>query len=328
MEGERDFKYEIQPILQPSIAVIISISICNGEIVKRKVWCSLEQTVAAVVEIACAPFHPLIERTTKKTAWLGEEEVDLYDTLKEAGIEDGARMEVDIGIDSPSAISAGSRHSLLLVEGRAYSFGLGGFGRLGNGDEQDVHVPRLIESVLVGERVVGVAAGGAHTVVWTDKGEAYSFGFGRLGRLGHGCEQDEHTPRLIRGVFVGKRVIGVATGYFHTVTWTDEFRAYSFGWGDSGRLGHGTEEDENLPRLIGGRLTGKKVVGVAAGHDHTIVWSEGGEVYSFGLGLHGRLGHGDDEDEHEPRQIQGILFGEKVVGVAAGHAAHSVVMDR
>jgi hypothetical protein len=30
-------------------------------------------------------------------------------------------------------------------------------------------VPRLIEGVLVGKRVVGVAAGGYHTVVWTKR---------------------------------------------------------------------------------------------------------------------------------------------------------------
>ena len=35
--------------------------------------------------------------------------------------------------------------------------------------------PRLIEGVLVGKRVVGEAAGIAHTVVWTDEGELYLF---------------------------------------------------------------------------------------------------------------------------------------------------------
>jgi len=52
----------------------------------------------------------------------------------------------------------------------------------------------------VGKRVVGVAAGGLHTVVMTDEGKAYSFGYGEHGALGHGGEEDELVPRLIEGL--------------------------------------------------------------------------------------------------------------------------------
>ena len=68
---------------------------------------------------------------------------------------------------------------------------------LGHGVEHHERLPRLIEGVLVGKRVVGVAAGDAHTVVWTDEGKAYSFGHGVLGQLGHGGEEDELVPRLV-----------------------------------------------------------------------------------------------------------------------------------
>ena len=38
-------------------------------------------------------------------------------------------------------------------------------------------MPRLVEA-LVGVNVVGAVAGDLHTVVWTDEGQAYSFGSG------------------------------------------------------------------------------------------------------------------------------------------------------
>ena len=68
----------------------------------------------------------------------------------------------------------------------AYSFGNGCIGQLGHDGTNDELVPRLIEGVMVAKRVVGVAAGAIQTVVWTDEGEAYSFGNGRFCQLGHG----------------------------------------------------------------------------------------------------------------------------------------------
>jgi len=205
-------------------------------------------------------------------------------------------------------VAAGSEHTVVWTdEGKAYSFGDGDSGRLGHGGNEEEHVPRLIEGVLVGKRVVGVATGYRHTVVWTDEGKAYSFGDGDSGRLGHGGAEDEHVPRLIEGVLVGKRVVGVAAGYRHTVVMSDEGKAYSFGNGLSGKLGHGGNEEEHVPRLIEGVLVGKRVIGVAAGSEHTVVMTDEGKAYSFGHGLYGKLGHGGGEDELVPRLVSHLV---------------------
>jgi hypothetical protein len=60
-------------------------------------------------------------------------------------------------------------------------------------------------------------------------------------------------------------------------------------------LGHeGAEHAQELsPRLVEA-LAGKKVVGVSAGNNHTAAWTEAGELFTFGSGLHGKLGHGDE----------------------------------
>ena len=107
-----------------------------------------------------------------------------------------------------------------------------------------------------------MAAGYRHTGVWAEAGKAYCCGAGNSGELGHGGQDHELVPRLIEGVLVGKRVVGVAAaaGGPHTVVWTDEGKAYSFGHGWFGRLGHGDEEDEWMPELIEGMLMGKRVV--------------------------------------------------------------------
>jgi len=222
-------------------------------------------------------------------------------------------------------IAAGYWHTVVWTdEGKAYSFGEGAGGRLGHGDDREL-LPRLIEGVLVRKRVVGVSAGGNHTVVWTDEGKAYSFGYGRDGKLGqHGGNERELMSRLVEGGLVGKRVVGVSAGGNHTVVWTDEGKAYSFGYGESGKLGHGSEEDEPVPRLIEGVLVGKRVVGMASGHEHTVVRTDEGKAYSFGNGWCCKLGHGDSGNELVPRLIECVLVGKRVVGVSAGEY-HTVV---
>ena len=99
--------------------------------------------------------------------------------------------------------------------------------------------------------------------------------------------------------------------------WTDAGKLYTCGLGDYGALGHGGTDTEQVPRLVEA-LAGEKVVGGAGGEAHSVVFTEGGKLFTFGKGRNGRLGHGGDDDELVPRLVQGELAGKKVVGAAAG----------
>ena len=117
---------------------------------------------------------------------------------------------------------------------------------------------------------------------------------------------------------------GVSTRSSHSLVWTQEGGIYSFGIGKDGRLGHGGSEDELVPRLIEGPLVEKRVIGASAGSTHSLVWTDEGEVYSFGNGEAGQLGHRDGENELVPRLIEGPLVGKRVIGASAG-GWHSLV---
>jgi len=113
-------------------------------------------------------------------------------------------------------------------------------------------------------------------------------------------QQDEPVPRLVVVVvdaLVGKKVVGAAGGRRQERTavlvWTEVGELFTFGYGD-GRLGHGESQPELVPRLVEA-LAGKKVVGAAAGGYHTAVWTEEEELFTFGYGGHGQLGHGGTE---------------------------------
>ena len=64
-------------------------------------------------------------------------------------------------------------------------------------------------------------------------------------------------------------------------------------------LGHGGAGAELVPRMIEA-LGGKKLVGAAAGRLHTVVWTDEGELFSFGHGEYGKLGHGGEQHELVP----------------------------
>jgi len=216
--------------------------------------------------------------------------------------------------------AAGIDHTGVWTEaGELFTFGAGAHGRLGHGGQENELVPRLVEA-LVGKKVIGASAGGLHTAVWTEAGELFTFGYGVDGPLGHGGQESELVPRLVEAL-VGKKAAGASAGSQHTAVWTEAGELFTFGLGAHGRLGHGGQENELVPRLVEA-LVGKKAAGASAGSQHTAVWTEAGELFTFGYGAHGQLGHGSGGTQSElvPRLVE-ALVGKKAAGASTGAAA-------
>jgi len=98
---------------------------------------------------------------------------------------------------------------------------------------------------------------------------------------------------------------------------------YTWGRGQHGRLGHGLIEDEPTPRLVEA-LLGVQVLAVACGEFHTLVSTSNG-IYAFGLGLSGRLGLGNEEDQLLPVLVPGPVSAKPVISISAG-GHHSAVI--
>ncbi len=148
-------------------------------------------------------------------------------------------------------VSVGYHHILALTDtGEVLSFGGGDCGQLGHGDEEDQLAPKMIEA-LRGVRVVAIAAGGYHSMVLTDEGTVLSFGYSWFGQLGHGDEEDQLVPKVIKALR-GTRVMAIAAGRYHSTVLTNEGNVLSFGWGWFGQLGHGDTERQLVPKVIAG----------------------------------------------------------------------------
>ena len=148
---------------------------------------------------------------------------------------------------------------VLTDEGAVLSFGYGGDGVLGHGDEKKQYEPKVIEA-LRGERVVAVSADTAHSLVLTEAGAVLSFGVGAAGRLGHGDTFSEMQPTVIDALR-GVRVVALSAGATHSLVLSEAGAVFSFG---NGRLGHGDQANQFTPMVIEA-LRGERVVAVAAG---------------------------------------------------------------
>lgn len=102
----------------------------------------------------------------------------------------------------------------------------------------------------------------------------------------------------------------------HFLALTKNGTVYSWGKGVGGRLGHGDTASREEPKIIDA-LVGKNVVYVACGGTYSAAVTASGELYTWGCGSYGRLGHGNCNDLGVPTPVT-ALSEHKVVHVACG----------
>mmetsp|Transcript_12459 Transcript_12459/g.33630 ORF Transcript_12459/g.33630 Transcript_12459/m.33630 type:complete len:591 (-) Transcript_12459:169-1941(-) len=113
-------------------------------------------------------------------------------------------------------------------------------------------------------------------------------------------------------------VVDVSCGRYHTVALTRAGHVYSWGGGKNGRLGHGDEKIHTSPvRVEAFVLNGVRVTAIASGYHSNLALSESGELFSWGWGAHGQLGHGSTTDSMIPRRID-ALCGLSIAAIACG----------
>ena len=163
---------------------------------------------------------------------------------------------------------------------------------------------------------------GARAVV----GALFTWGDPDKGRLGHGDKETALLPRQVRSV-ARVSVAGVACGTWHTVALGANGRLYTCGREAHGLLGSGSQAKAN--GAVMGEVTtlssaGVVIVQVSCGDYHTAALSSKGEVYTWGLGSHGRLGHGGERSENTPRVVE-RLRGMHVRQVSCGSSYSAAI---
>lgn len=251
------------------------------------------------------------------TNWLFRDGADLSPTYVEA-------LE---GIPISKAI-AGCGYTIALAEdGRVYSWGHGRWGNLGHPIfvtwTEIFAIPKLIDR-LRDVRIVDIACGYVHTLFLDEDGGLWGCGPGVGGRLGvgEGAAKGEYPiPIQISPLWeqrmhhVNKKVerrlrsrgrnikiddytpyvTKISCGHKHSAIVTEDGKVWTFGAGIFGALGQGYNfTDQWWPTQVTA-LKDEFVIDVKCGQHHTVVLTDKGEIWTWGMSRHGQCGRPREE---------------------------------
>ncbi|KZV58213.1 hypothetical protein F511_03898, partial [Dorcoceras hygrometricum] len=212
-------------------------------------------------------------------------------------------------------VTCGPWHTALVTStGQLFTFGDGTFGVLGHGNRESVSYPREVESVS-GLRTITVACGVWHTAAVVEvivtqssasvsSGKLFTWGDGDKNRLGHGDKESRLKPTCVPAL-IDYNFQKIACGHSLTIGLTTSGRVFTMGSSVYGQLGN-PQSDGKLPCLVEDKLNGESVEEIACGAYHVAVLSSKNEVYTWGKGANGRLGHGDVEDRKTPVLVEAL----------------------
>ncbi|KAH7277691.1 hypothetical protein KP509_38G002500 [Ceratopteris richardii] len=215
-----------------------------------------------------------------------------------------------------SQVSTSHQHvAFITTNGELYTYGDNKSGCCGHG-EANIHGITLdevnryvLEPMLVitlkDARCKQVSAGVNFTIVLTEEGHAYACGKNTHGQLGLGDTMSRDTFSKID--MHDFRAVQVSAGAAHALMVTDDGSVFSWGYGANSCLGCYDVANKTRPWLI---QTFKDnnifLIGISAGYEHSVALDCNGQVYTWGRGYCGALGHGHESDVQIPQKVTGL----------------------
>eukprot|EP00301_Raphidiophrys_heterophryoidea_P007638 c12928_g1_i4.p1 GENE.c12928_g1_i4~~c12928_g1_i4.p1 ORF type:complete len:611 (-),score=150.01 c12928_g1_i4:3-1784(-) len=223
--------------------------------------------------------------------------------------------------------AAGRQHSVVVSEqGHVFVFGSSPEGQLGLGQSEHVLVPVRLQCEGMGA-VVDVSCGSRHTIVLTDKGDVYVWGWNAFGQLGLNSFTNVFEPTRLPLPFAASRI---TCGFRQSFAADENGIWWGWGWNQYRQLGHteshGLNHSCSVPRECSLVNALDRVSVLASGGRHTLVLTASGGVYSFGRGSDGQLGQGNIQDRDSPTLVQGL--GSRCATAVGCGWAHSLAVAK
>ena len=217
-------------------------------------------------------------------------------------------VQMPAGVSFQS-IAAGIIHTCALTtEGKAYCWGQGGSGRLGNNSATNSSTPVAVQ-MPAGVSFQSITANGSHTCALTAGGKAYCWGWNSQGQLGNNSTTNPSTPVAVQ-MPAGVSFQSITASYYHTCALTTTGQAYCWGLNSQGQLGNNSTTGSRIPVAVQ-MPAGVSFQYIAAGNVHTCVLTTTGQAYCWGQGGSGRLGNNSATNSSTPVAVQmpaGVSF--------------------
>lgn len=162
-------------------------------------------------------------------------------------------------------VSAGKSHSCAMgINDKAYCWGLGGSGQLGNGVTAQRYTPIEVIGPDGLRGFVSLSAGDEHTCAIGSDGWLYCWGTGVSGRLGDGTVTQHNVAVAIDeapGLFEFSAIdvsFGNGSSEGHSCATSANGLSACWGAGTGGKLGNGSSVQQNIPVLVDDTLLNAK----------------------------------------------------------------------
>ena len=148
-----------------------------------------------------------------------------------------------------------------------------------DGDPNPIQVATDIQEASKNITIAQIACGSHHTLALDTEGRIWSWGSSEYGQQGgsknyedlgtrEGQSKEQHfyysIPRLLTGGLNGKRPVKIACGNLHNIALTEDGCMWTWGWGQTGALGHGNRRFQLFPTVINA-LRGDPIRCIAGG---------------------------------------------------------------
>ncbi|ERM93597.1 uncharacterized protein LOC18421552 [Amborella trichopoda] len=160
--------------------------------------------------------------------------------------------------------------------------------------------------------------------------EVFSWGNGANYQLGTGNAHIQKLPCKVDTLH-GSCIKIVGAAKFHSLSVAANGDLYTWGFGRGGRLGHPDFDIHSgqaaviTPRQVISILGSRQIKAVAAAKHHTVIATEGGEVFTWGSNREGQLGYTSVDTQPTPRRVSSLKA--KVIAVAAANKHTAVVSE-
>jgi len=184
------------------------------------------------------------------------------------------------------ALEGGEYHTCALTPaGKAYCWGRGDYGQLGDGGTQTSNVPVAVQQGTL--EFSSLAAGYYHTCGLTTAGKAYCWGWGYYGALGYGGTQNSKVPIAVQQGTL--EFSSLTANHYHTCGLAADGKAYCWGTNTFCVLGNSSPAPSFVPVAVQqGTL---EFSSLTAGTYHTCALTAAGAAYCWGWGHYSALGN-------------------------------------
>ena len=301
--------------------------------IEREFVAAYEATSVSIGGMAVGSIHSLVSTATGLFTFGYGTPLQLLDDRTADRNWKPEDVVAAIGDETVVAVGGGLLHTIVLTAegGGIWTGGENYYGQLGHSENVGTYngtAPRdiLNEGALAGRNIVSVIAAQKGCFAVDDAGTVISWGWNYSGNLARPDNFGGHQSNSVPTATSVTSVVKLSSDN-HTVALTVDKRVLAWGQNYHGQLGNGGTADQWQPQDVtaSGSLSGRTVVDVAAGGQHTVVICSDGTVHGAGYNFAGSLS--DAGPDGPIRVFAQLTFPTNAVSVVCGYHTTYVIDD-